>query len=297
MSSPAAPLALRCGDAVARLDPRGAELRRWAVGDTELLWSGDPRWWARCSPLLFPLVGRLRDDTATFGSLTTRMTVHGFAADADFEVVEHGPQQALLRLRSDARTRSAYPFDFELDVQVRLDPSSVATTLSLRNTGTQPMPWSMGLHPGLRWPWHGTHAQGFSIVFADDERPQVPVITPQGLFTDGLRPLPLQGRRLPLTAQLLAREALCLLGARSRSLAFEAPDGSAIVFEAEGFDHWALWSPPGAPLLSIESWTGHGDPVDGPREFAQRPWTRHLAPGDHAVLRHRMRWQPAGTRP
>lgn len=294
MSTAPAPLTLRCGDAVARLDPRGAELRRWAIGDTELLWSGDPRWWARCSPLLFPLVGRLRDDTAWFGTQACRMTVHGFAADAVFEPVAHRPDEAELRLCSDAATRGVYPFDFELGVQVRLDASSVATTLSLRNTGTHPLPWSMGLHPGLRWPWHGDSAQGFAIVFAEDESPQVPVITPQGLFTDGLRPLPLHGRRLPLSAPLLAREALCLIGARSRRLAFEGPDGSAIEFEAEGFDHWALWSPPGAPLLSIESWTGHGDPVDGPRQFAQRPWTRHLAPGDRAVLRHRMRWRPAG---
>jgi len=290
-------LDLRSGDTVARVRPLGAELRRWAVGDTELLWSGDPRWWARCSPLLFPVVGRLRDDTAWFGGRPYRMTVHGFAAGSLFEVTGAWPDATALLLRADARTREHYPFDFELGVRFDVAPSSVTTTLTLRNTGCEPLPWSIGLHPGLRWPWAGGGADGHAIDFAQEESPQAPVITPTGLFDKQSRRLPMHGRRLPLDPGLLDREALCFLGARSRALAFRAPDGSAVDVEAEGFDHWALWAPPGAPLLCIESWTGHGDREDGPCEFADRPWTRRLAPGAGAVLRQRMRWRPPGVRP
>ena len=110
------------------------------------------------------------------------------------------------------------------------------------------------------------------------------MITRQGLFTAARRPVPLAGRRLALDPGLLAHEALCFLDARSRALAFEAPDGSAIELEASGFAHWALWAPAGAPLLSIEAWTGHGDTEGYRGEFSERPSTRTLAP--RATARH-----------
>lgn len=294
----AAPLELRSGDTAACLQPLGAELVSWTVGGIELLWPGDDRWWARSSPLLFPLVGRLRDGLAWFDGRAHPMAVHGFAAASVFEVESKSPSSATLVLHADALTRVAYPFDFTLTLHCTVAPGEVSMRLTLANPGARPMPWSLGLHPGLRWPWRGGSGAGHALVFEHEEPAEVPVITPQGLFTPQLRPLPMQGRRLPLDGALLADEALCFLGARSRALAFEAPDGSAIEFRADGFDHWALWQPPGAPLLCVEAWTGHGDfeaPAGAsPVAFADRPWTRRLAPGASATLALRMRYRAAG---
>ncbi len=286
---------LACGDAHAAVQLQGAEWSRWTCGAQDLLWSGDARWWARHSPLLFPVVGRLREGLAWFDGRPHPMPSHGFASTTPFVLIERLTDQVTLALRSDARTHAAYPFAFELLAQYRLEPSAMAITLTLRNEGDTPLPYSIGLHPAFHWPWGAGGTDGHAVVFSHDEQPQVPVITPQGLFSAARRPLPLAGRRLPLTPALLADEALCLLDARSQQLAFEAPDGSAIEIEAQGFAHWALWSQPGAPLLSIEAWTGHGDPEDYRGEFAARPSTRHLAPD--AVAQHglRLRYRASGS--
>ena len=293
-TEPAQAIEIHSGQARAGVQAQGAQWCRWLSGGRELLWSGDPRWWPRHSPLLFPAVGRLRSGHAWFAGSPHRMATHGFASAMPFVVTEQAADRVTLSLRSDDRTRAAYPFEFELLVHYRLTPNEVDIELSLHNEGETGMPYSIGLHPAFHWPWRDDDAAGHAIVFSDDEVPHVPVITKEGLFTSARRPVPIVGRRLPLTPSLLADDALCFIDARSRSLSFAAPDGSAIEIEARGFPHWALWCPPGAPLLSVEAWTGHGDAHDFEGEFDRRPSTLQLAPGGLARHGMRLRYRAAG---
>lgn len=285
---------LSCGTARARVQLMGAELSRWTCHGRDLLWSGDERWWPRHSPLLFPVVGHLRDGQAWRGGSPRPMGCHGFAAGSPFTLQQAAGDRVSLLLTSDEATRAVYPYDFALHADYHLTRDALDIGLTLVNQGPAPLPYSIGLHPGFHALLANAGATGHAIVFGADESPWVPVITPAGLFTSERRRLPMAGRRLPLTPALLAREALCFLQARSRSLAFEAPDGSAIEIEAMGFDHWALWSPLAAPFVCIEAWTGHGDAEDFQGEFAARPSTRTIAPGRQAHHALRLRFRAAG---
>jgi len=280
-----ATLTLACGDATARVSTRGAEWCAWSCGGREWLWSGDARWWPRHSPLLFPVVGRLRGGLARFGDRALAMPTHGFAAASSFSVVEQSADRVGLLLRSDGATRACYPFDFELRVNCTLQARAFTVELQVGNTGTRPLPYSLGLHPGFPW------AGGGQLRFEADERAEVPVISAQGLFTAARRAIPLAQRRLALDEALFADEALCLLDARSRSVTLQAADGSAVDVQSRGFAHWAFWQPRGAPFLCIESWTGHGDRDDFEGDFAGRPSTCRLPPGERASygLRYRCR--------
>lgn len=295
--APPSTVELRHADDFAHVKLMGAELVGLVMGGRELLWAGDARFWAQSSPLLFPVVGRLREGVARFGAVATSMPLHGFASSCRFEAVDRSPESVTLLLQSDDFTRALYPFDFELVVEYLIGPGGLAVELWLRNTAAQPMPWSMGLHPGFRWPWAGEGPLGHSVIFANDESPLVPVITRQGLFTRQQRQVPLVGRQLRLDPGLFDQEALCFLNARSRTLGLQAPDGSCIEIESQGFSHWALWSRPGAPFLCIESWTGHGDMQDWTGEFADRPFTRILAPGASTRLSQRIRYRAAPAGP
>jgi len=180
-----------------------------------------------------------------------------------------------------------------LSVAYRLHGGGLEARLRLSNTGACDLPYALGLHPGFRWPFAADSAAGHVVVFEHDESPLVPVITAEGLFSSARRGLPLAARRIGLDPTLFAGDALCFLDAQSNEVRFEAPTGAAIVVRAENFSHWALWSKPGAPLLCIEAWTGHGDPEDFDGELADKPSMRHLAPG--LVSRHRvnLRFEPA----
>lgn len=272
---------LESGDARAAVSPSGAELRRWRAGGRELLWHGDPGWWAQSAPVLFPIVGWARGGRIRVDGIARPMGVHGFAAQSAFATDESGPDHARLSLRETEASLAVYPFPFRLTLEYRLAPRSVTITVEVENTGETLMPYAVGLHPGFNWPLGDGPRESHATVFETAEAPEVPVIAPGGLFSSARRPVPVVDRRLPLNDETFAAEALCFLNARSRSVRYEAgTTGPAITLTATGLPHWAIWSKPGAPFVSIEAWTGHGDPDGFDGELKDKPSMRLLPPGE-----------------
>ncbi len=271
---------LASGAARATVATRGAELRAWQVGDVPLLWEPDAAVWAEVAPILFPVVGWTRGAGITVDGRRYPLGLHGFARGMDFAVSEQGRDRVRLVAVANEATRALFPFDWTLEVEHALDGPALLTRLTVRNTGTVPLPYACGLHPGFRWPFAGGAPEDYRVTFDEPEAASVPVIAPDGLFTREVRPVPIDGRRLPLTPALMAREALCFLDARSRSLRFGHPaSGAAIDVALDEFPHVALWSRPPGGFLCIEPWTGHGDFTDASGDLHGKPSMRRLAPG------------------
>lgn len=260
----------------------GAEVLSWSVGGRALVWTPDPAIWPQTAPILFPVVGWTKGAKVRIEGRDYPLGLHGFAQAQVFEVVEHWPTHVHLRLRATPATLALYPFRFVLDVRYALDDGGLATTLTVTNADRSPMPYACGLHPGFRWPFAGGAAEDYTILFAEREGSSVPLISPEGLFTHQTRRIPIDGRRLDLSPSLLAREALCFLEARSRSLRFVHRSGAAIEVVLDDFPHLALWSRAPGAFVCIEAWTGHGDYVDHDGDLANKPSMRWLAPGARA---------------
>jgi galactose mutarotase-like enzyme len=270
---------LSCGNSRAAIAPRGAELRSWEVGPTSLIWDQDPRIWSETAPILFPVVGWTRDGQARVGGRSYPLGLHGFARDMVFKVERRAADRVVLTLASDESTRRCFPFEFRLEVDYWLRPRALVTSLRVVNCGSVPLPYACGLHPGFRWPFAGGDRRDYAILFGADESPEIPEISDLGLFLPSVRRIPLAGRALALTPELFAREALCFLNAQSRSLRFEHTSGAAISVTATDFPHFALWAKPEAFFLSIECWTGHGDPDGFAGDLFAKPSMRVLEPG------------------
>jgi len=74
----------------------------------ELIWQAGAAW-PRHAPLLFPIVGRLKNDELRHRGKTYPMTQHGFARDQVFEWRERSAASCSLVLRDSAATRARYP--------------------------------------------------------------------------------------------------------------------------------------------------------------------------------------------
>lgn len=271
------------GPARARIATEGGELHAWQIAGHDLLWSRAPAWWEKSSPLLFPIVGWANQGVVRADGIARPMGVHGFAAASTFTLDARTETSATLVLTDTPATQAVYPYVFRLAVTYRLEPDRIAIDLVVSNPGTRPLPYALGLHPAFRWPLGALPREKHAIIFAEAETPEVPVIAPGGLFSDARRPVPLQGRRLGLDDRLFASDALCFLHARSRSFRFAADDdGPSITLDARDFPHLALWSKPGAPFVSMEVWTGYGDPVGYEGELVDKPGMRQLAVGADA---------------
>ena len=278
---------LRSGAARARIAPQGAEWLGWSVGGHELLWAPDGVHWDRTAPVLFPVCGWTRRGVARVGGETYPLGLHGFAMGERFDVVEQGADYVTLRLTQCAATLAQYPFAFMLEVTYRLDASGMEVSGLIRNPGEAPMPYAFGLHPGFRWPLAGSDKADHRLIFDAPERAEVPVIAPGGLFSQQMRPVPVEGRNLRLDEPLFAREALCFLDAASSGLSFEGPSAQ-LRMEWEGFPHLVVWSRPGAPFVCLECWSGHGDPEGFEGDLFDKPSMIILPPGGEG--RHRVRY-------
>src|SRR5688572_15595165 len=146
-------VALRSSDISAQIDPLGAQLS--VLQDRagrDLLWRGDPAVWAGRAPILFPIVGTLAGGRYRLGDRSYALGRHGFARGKPFEVVSTTPSSAVFRLRADESTLAVYPFRFELDVAFAVAGATLTVVASVRNTGEEDLPASLGFHPGFLWP-------------------------------------------------------------------------------------------------------------------------------------------------
>jgi hypothetical protein len=113
-------VALETEGARAVIARHGAETLSWTVGGQDLLWCGDPTYWPRRAPLLFPVVGASTGGDVRVDGRVYPMPRHGFARDSIFEFLEHDAATVRLRLEDSAQTRHHYPFAFRLDVSFSL---------------------------------------------------------------------------------------------------------------------------------------------------------------------------------
>jgi galactose mutarotase-like enzyme len=284
---------IQSGPASAELSLTGAEPLSWQVGGRELLWHGDPKHWERRAPLLFPVVGASAGGVIRIAHQDYPMPRHGFARDARFTIREQGEDMVRLQLTEDENTWTHYPFRFVLDVTAVVTPDKFELGFEVRNTDTSDMPYSFGFHPAFPWPFDGERREDYVVAFECAERPEVPEITAAGLIGRSTRTVPLDGHHLPLDPTLFT-EALCFLNAHSQNLRFVAPSGRAIGMTVENIPHFALWTKPDAPFLSLEAWTGHADPEGFEGQLFDRPSIIRL-PSGHA-MRHlvTLTWQEAG---
>jgi len=264
----------------ARISADGAELVQLQDEQgRDLLWDGNPTFWSGRSPLLFPIVGRVRNDRIRVDGVEYELPRHGFARTSRFEVVETGSSQCCFRLRSSEATLKRYPFPFQLDVAYKAEGATLTITASVTHAGLSVMPVSFGFHPAFRWPLpYGGLREAHAIRFEHAEAS--PVRRPvEGLISRDTEPNPIQDRSLPLHDGLFEADAIVFDQLRSRSVEYGAPGRGSIRIDFPDMPHLGIWTKPGAGFICIEPWQGHADPEGFDGEFADKPGIVLIEPG------------------
>ena len=274
----------------ASIDTMGAQLMSLRKGESEYLWQGDSNWWPRRAPILFPIVGVLKDGKAESAEGTISLARHGLARLNQFEVVEQSPSSVTLRLKSTEETRKAYPYDFELKLIFSVDGDTLTQTYEVTNTGNVVLPFTLGAHPAFNIPVPGVEASSldqYQLSFTRSWTSYGPSITDDGLcdYTTPQK-LIVDSDMLPLSWELIDREKTITLEDvpdRRITLAANAEASSethGIQIDFEGFDYLGIWSAaPGCPFVALEPWCGIADTVDCDGIFEHKPGIISLEPG------------------
>lgn len=240
----------------------GAELRSFyaKAHAREYIWQRDPAFWAKSSPLLFPIVGALKADEYSYGGLKYRLSKHGFARDMDFLLLEQRSDLLSFSLTADAQTLLSYPFDFELQICYQLQGPQLSCSYTVRNIGSAEMLFSIGAHPAFQLDFsQGQCFSDYHIFFEKDSKLRRSFLK-DNLLDSETEVYALDQGCLPLQEAMFARDAWVLEGLQSEQLSLRNRSGSyGLTLGFSGFPFFGLWSVPGSSFICLEPWVGVND--------------------------------------
>lgn len=259
----------------------GAEMQSVTTRDgRQWLWNGDAAFWNGRSPVLFPIVGKAPEDTLLIDGAPHLMAQHGFARRREFSLDDATPASCRYALEATEDTRSAYPFDFRLVVEHRLNGPALTVAAEVENRGNRPMPFGLGFHPAFLWPLPGGEGRPHTITLDNGAEPKRQPLE-NGLLSQSRTSSPFENGRLVLVHSLFEDDALVFPEGAGAGLAFAAEDGPCLTFRFENLPNLALWTKPGAPFLCVEPWHGTAAEFGGSRELKDRPFTSLLPAGEN----------------
>lgn len=254
---------LSYGSLHAAVDTFGGELVSLQdVSGTEYIWQGDPSYWGGRNPLLFPIIGKLKNDTVCLDGKPYPIPKHGIARKREFTLLKQESDHIVMELREDDASLALYPFPFVLQVEHRLNQDGFTTTIQVENTGTRPMPFTIGGHTGFRCPlFENTRFEDYQVVFDQPETVSTILVTPQGLLSSGERESVLENQtQLSLDYAEFARlDTYVLDSLRSTGVSLRHKDsGHGIHMDFSQFPMLGIWTVGAkqAPFLCLEPWYG-----------------------------------------
>lgn len=279
---------------------KGAELRSIEHKKTGLnyLWKGDPEFWGKFSPVLFPIVGGLKNDTYLFHGKTYHLSRHGFARDNEFEFQQISDSEILFTLSDNAETLKIYPFHFTLGLRYKISGSSLSCTYEVSNNGESEMLFSVGGHPAFAAPYAADHipdadqpdtADVFSSVgnyndyfveFTADERVTYHQIK-DNLISDQTQTLELQQHKLFLKHDLFYDDALVFKGLKSTTLHLRnTRNQHGLNFHFEDFPFFGIWAAKDADFVCLEPWCGIADGIHHNQQLSDKEGITSLPPAE-----------------
>jgi galactose mutarotase-like enzyme len=271
-----------------KVKSKGAELFSIITGQTglEYMWSADPAYWPKTSPILFPIVGELQEQTFNFEGKKYSLPRHGFARDMDFEVEESTDDKIVYLLKSSDATLSKYPFPFELRIIYTLQDDRLIVTYEVANIGKNEMYFSIGGHPAFKVPLVGdTSYEDYYLEFNTVENSGRWPVTKEGYIGTSPEPLLTNTNKLPLKKQLFYQDAIVLKDLKSDQISIRSdkhPHG--IDFSFPGFPFFGIWAFKDADFVCLEPWCGIADSVNHTQNLkekegiqkleSQKKWTR-----------------------
>lgn len=263
----------------------GAELQSIRKGATEYLWQGDPAYWGRRSPVLFPIVGSVWEAKYRVGDKEFTMGQHGFARDMDFTLTGASDTECRYRLESSPETLAKYPFPFVLEIAYRLDGNRVDVIWEVTNPSEEMMFFQIGAHPAFNYPDYDPEKKGRgSFTFDRTEGLECIRIKEKGCVDADTRyPLEMPGGRLKLTSETFDEiDTIMLEKWQIRQVNMFREDGTpwlSVSFDAPVV---GIWSPPGkcAPFICIEPWYGRCDRAGYAGDYRRKDWVNLLLPGE-----------------
>ena len=234
----------------------GAEL--CSLKDTnneEYLWEGNPDFWGKHSPILFPIVGTLKNNSYQYNNTEYHLSRHGFARDMEFQIIDKNENSATFSIKSSKETLKVYPFNFELQITYTLDNTSLSIEYKVINKGKLKMPFSIGAHPAFAL---AGNFENYAIEFEKEESLKYYLLE-NDLISNKTKTLELLNKQVTLNYPLFENDALIFKTLESNSVTILENAKPKFRVDFKDFPSLGIWTKMNAPFLCIEPWFGYSD--------------------------------------
>lgn len=276
----------------ASFSPKGAELTSLQMHGKEYIWQADPEIWNRHAPVLFPIVGRLIEDTYQVNGKNYHLSQHGFARDSDFALVEQNDSSVKFLLESDPETLKVYPFSFKLYITYLLVDQSLQVQFEVENPSDETIWFSIGGHPAFNCPLDPQEENftDYEVDFHDDKQEKELYHLEGHYLGGGKRSIALNNGKLELDYSLFRNDALIIDShAPYKTSVRSRKSGAGFSMDYEDFQWLGIWTKQkDAGFLCLEPWNGIADTVQPNQSFKEKLGIRSLSPNDRYDAKYTM---------
>ncbi len=260
----------------ASIDTIGAELIRLEKDNQNCIWTVDDTYWNKTSPILFPIVGRLKNDSYKYDGKTYELPRHGFARNFEFQILNKTENSIIFVLDSNSETLKNYPFEFQLQLEYELDGNELKMKYSVENKSQVTMPFSIGAHPAFAiensfsdYSLKFNQTEEFTSYELDNEQ-----------FSNSFRKINSENGQINLNYSLFEKDALVFKHLQSNKLTLLKKNEPVLSVQFEGFPYLGIWTKPNAPFLCIEPWCGLADNVNHNGNIFEKEGINLLQPNE-----------------
>ncbi|MBQ4645557.1 MAG: aldose 1-epimerase family protein [Clostridia bacterium] len=253
------------------VDTHGAELSSIfnKNRNKEMLWHGDPQFWGRKSPVLFPVVGKYKNGKTTYNGKEYALGQHGFARDSEFTLVEQNETKLVFALESSEETLTKYPFKFRLICSFELENDKIIVGWKVENTDDKTIHFSIGAHPAFYC------EKSKTVLTMNADNLKYSLVNADGLYTPEKYDVE---NSFVLHDNIFDKDALIIENSNVTevSLIDDNKKYITVKFDAPLF---GIWSPTkkNAPFVCIEPWYGRCDRADFNGDITEREWSNTLS--------------------
>lgn len=248
--------------------------------NTELLWQGDYTYWGGQAPILFPIVGTLKDNKFIHEGKTYQLPRHGLVRKSNNWTIEKVGENAIRgTFVATPETLEVYPFDFKLEVNYTIKNKQLEIKHKVFNLGNQKMPFSIGAHPAFNCEVNNTVSYtDYHLEFQHTENSKRHFLNADGIFNGETEVVLNNTNTLQLTPTSFNADALVFKDLKSKEITLEGPQGKILKVTYPQFNTIGIWATPSAPFICIEPWIGYADTVESTYNLFDKKDSAVVAP-------------------
>lgn len=224
----------------------------------EYIWEGNPDYWGKHSPILFPIVGGLKNNSYHYNNSIFHLPRHGFAREMEFNVIEKSNEKVVFSLKETKETLEKYPFKFELQISYTLTDTILKIGFNIINNNPFSMPFSIGGHPAFAL---ANNFGNYKLLFEKSEN-LVGSKLENDLISNITYELALENNCLPLTYSLFENDALIFKTIESKSITIAENEIPFLKVHYNDFPSLGIWTKSQAQFICIEPWYGYADTIN-----------------------------------